>query len=73
MQIVTLETLQFPGVLIRKHIGVLISKHMNIARRCYLVLLFSVTGYVSENFKRYFWQTAKPTEKLTAGFHVVFT
>lgn len=37
------------------------------------MLLFSVIGYESENFKRYFQQTAKPTEKLTAGFHVVFT
>lgn len=83
MQIVTLysstiwelyiATLQFPGVLISKYIGVLISKYMNIARRCYLMLLFSVIGYESENFKRYFQQTAKPTEKLTAGFHVVFT
>lgn len=83
MQIVTLysstiwelylATLQVSGVFISKYIGIFISKYMNIARRYDLVLLFSVIGYYFENFKRYFPQTAKSMEKLTAGFHVVFT
>lgn len=82
MQIVTLysstiwelylATLQIPGVFISKYFGILISKYMKIDRRYDLVLLFSVIGYYFENFKRYFPQTAKSMEKLTAEFHVVF-